>query len=123
MSAGELNLTESWMPGACSLPTAEKPARVAEFDEFFSSAVLRVDRPEPGRLELELDPTAEVAANTAALVVRETACCTFFTFMLTATGGQLRLKVIVAPAHIAVLDALASRAATAMSGGDHRRRS
>lgn len=111
------------MPGACSLPTAEKPARVAEFDELFSSAVLRVDRPEPGRLELELDPTAEVAANTAALVVRETACCTFFTFTLTATGGQLRLKVIVAPAHIAVLDALASRAATAMSSGDHRRRS
>lgn len=115
MSAGEGDLTASWVPEACSLPIAERPLRVAEFDELFSSAVLHLERPEPGRVELALDPTAEVAANTAALVVRETACCAFFTFTLTATAGQLRLTVTVPAAHIAVLDALAARA-TVVSG-------
>lgn len=103
--------TESWVPEACSLPTAERPLRVAEFDELFSSAVLNVARPEPGRVELALDPTAEVAASTAALAVRETACCSFFSFALTATAGQLLLTVTVPPAHIRVLDALTARAA------------
>lgn len=105
------------MPGACSLPVAERPLRVAEFDELFSAAVLRLERPEPGRVELALDPTAEVAANTAALAVRETACCSFFTFTLTATAGQLRLEVTVPSAHIGVLDALAARAAVVLDGG------
>lgn len=71
MSAGELDLAESWAPAECTLPTAERPLRVA----------------------------------------------------LTATGGQLLLEVVVPPAHIAVLDALAASAATALSGGVHRQRS
>ena len=38
-----------WAPEACSLPTAERPLRVAEFDELFT-AVLRFDRPQPSSL-------------------------------------------------------------------------
>lgn len=123
MSAEELPRAEWWASDACTLPMAERPLRVTQFDELFSSAVLRVDRPEPGRLKLELNPTAEVAANAAALLVQETACCSFFAFTLTATGGQLLLEVAVPPAHITVLEALASRAATEVSDGGHRRRS
>ncbi len=108
------------MPQACSLPMAERPSRVAEFDELFSSAVLRRGRPEPGRLELELDPTADVAASTAVLVVRETGCGSFFAFILTARDGRLMLEVAVPPTHVTILDGLEARAATAMSGGDRR---
>ena len=96
---------------------------MAQFDELFSSAVLRVDRPEPDRLELELEPTAEVAASAATLAVQETACCSFFTFTLRATDGQLLLEVYAPAPQIAVLNALAAHAATAMSGGHHRRQS
>ncbi|MGH3692676.1 MAG: hypothetical protein ACRDRX_01500 [Pseudonocardiaceae bacterium] len=115
MNAGQRDPTESWVPDACRLPVAERPLRVAEFDDMFATAVLGLDRPEPARLRLNLKPTAEVAAGTAALVRRETACCSFFVFTLTATGGQLLLEVTVPPAHIAVLDALSARAALAMS--------
>lgn len=108
-------MTESWAAQACSLPAAERPTRMAEFDELFSSALLRLEQPEPGRVELTLDPTAEVAASAAALMVRETACCSFFTFTLTATGGQLQLDVTVPTTHIAVLDALETRAVAAIS--------
>ncbi|MGH3768074.1 MAG: hypothetical protein ACRDTX_23490 [Pseudonocardiaceae bacterium] len=118
MSVGDLDSAESWTPAACLLPTAEQPLRVAEFDQLFSSAVLRLDRPEPCRLELELNPTTDVAASTAALAVRETGCCSFFAFTLTATDRRLELRVAVPPTHVAVLDALAARAARAMSGGD-----
>lgn len=115
MNTEQRDPTESWVPDACGLPVAERPLRVAEFDEVFAT-VLGLDRPEPARLRLILNPIAEVAASTAALVLGETACCSFFTFILTATGGQLMLEVTVPPAHIAVLDALSARAALAMSG-------
>lgn len=121
MSAEGPDPTESWVSAACTLPAEERPLRVAEFDELLSSAVRDLGRPEPGRLTLELEPTAEVAASTAGLVMRETDCCSLFTFTLTATGGQLLLEVVVPAAHIVVLDALAARATTAMGRGDRRR--
>jgi hypothetical protein len=31
------------VPDACTLPTAEQPLRLAEFDELFATAVRRVD--------------------------------------------------------------------------------
>lgn len=105
-------MTESWVPRACALPTVEQPPRLAEFDELFASAVRSLHRSEPGRLRLELDPAPEVAATTAGLAMRETGCCSFFTFTLTATGGRLVLEVTVPPTHIEVLDGLAARAST-----------
>ena len=60
---------------------------------------------------LDLDPTAEVAERAAGLVARETACCSFFTFNLVATGGGLRLEVSVPTDNVEVLDAFAARAA------------
>jgi hypothetical protein len=102
---------ESWVPDACTLPTAERPLRLAEFDELFATAVQAVDRLDETRLRLGLMAEAGVAARVADLVVRETACCSFFTFTLSATGGTLTLEVTVPPSHIEVLDALAERAA------------
>ncbi|MCG8927239.1 hypothetical protein [Lentzea sp. CC55] len=100
---------EAWVPDACTLPTDGRPLRVAEFDELFATAVKRVDRPESTRLVLDLEPRPEVAGRTADPATRETGCCSFFTFGLTATGGALRLSVEVPDAHTEVLDAPARR--------------
>lgn len=98
------------MADSCTLPTVERPLREAEFDEVFARSVRRVERPEPEMLRLELEPTAEVAARVADLAVRETGCCAFFTFVLTAAAGALHLDVTVVAGQVAVLDALAARA-------------
>jgi hypothetical protein len=100
----------AWAPEACTLPTVERPLRVAEFDELFADALRGLERYEPTGLRMELDPTPEVAGRAAALVVREAGCCSFFTFALVATGGELRLDITVPPTQTEVLDALQSRA-------------
>lgn len=110
MSPSERDLRGSWKPPSCALPTAEQPLRVAEFDRFFTGAVRATDRPSPAQLTLELDSTAQVASQAAGLAARETACCSFFTFTLVATGGALRLEVSVPADYVEVLDALAARA-------------
>ncbi len=53
-----------------------------------------------------LPPRPELAAEAADLVVRETQCCSFFTFALTATGGRLHLDVTVPESQTPVLDAM-----------------
>lgn len=98
------------VPEACTLPTMEQPLRLAEITELLSTAVLTVDRVNPVRLRLGLQRNSAVAARTADLVVRESACCSFFTFTLVVTRGELVLEVAVPPAHVDVLDALADRA-------------
>lgn len=108
--------TGVWVPQACSLPTAERPVREAEFDALFATGVRGVDRA-PGRARLALDPAPQVAARAAELAAKETQCCSFFTFTLTATDGQLSLDVAVPDAHVAVLDALAERAGRLAAGG------
>ncbi|MFJ8958064.1 hypothetical protein ACIRG5_01685 [Lentzea sp. NPDC102401] len=100
-------MSEIWAPEACTLPTAERPFRQAEFDELLATAARH--RPERTRLVLTLDPRPEVAARAADLAVRETGCCSFFTFELTATGGGLSLAISVPDAQAEVLDALAAR--------------
>jgi hypothetical protein len=111
MCSSEHDVSGSWVPQSCTLPTAEQPLRVAEFDALFTDAVRAADRPSRTQLSLDLEPTAEMAAHAAGLAVRETACCSFFTFILTATGGALQLGVAVPDAYVEVLDALAARVA------------
>ncbi|RFS87351.1 hypothetical protein D0T12_03725 [Actinomadura spongiicola] len=98
-----------WAPRACTLPTAERPLREAEFDALFAEGVTAVHT-EGGRVRLALRPDPRVAGRAAELAVRETGCCSFFTFTLTATGGALTLEVGVDERHTDVLDALATRA-------------
>ncbi|MFJ5989333.1 hypothetical protein [Lentzea sp. NPDC092896] len=102
--------TDPWASAACTLPIAERPLRVAEFDDLFSTSVGAVHRHHATALRLDLEPSADVAAQAANLTVRETGCCSFFTFSLVATGGELRLDICVPEEHTEVLEALASRA-------------
>ena len=101
-------LDVSQAPDACTLPTAEQPLRIAEFDRLFAYAS-EVDRSGPQTARIALPSRPEVAAQAAHLVVRETQCCSFFTFSLTATGGRLHLDVTVPESQTAVLDAMVGR--------------
>jgi hypothetical protein len=106
-----------WAPSACSLPTAEQPLRVAEFDALFADAVQALARPEPTRLRLELVFSPEHAAWAAELAARANGCCSFFTFTLTVADGGLALEVAVPAEHVGVLDALSERAGAAAPAG------
>jgi len=64
------------VPEACTLPTAQRPLRRAEFDDLFATVVGR-DRVAAGHLRLVVTaPEADVRDLTA----RETECCSFFRF-------------------------------------------
>lgn len=105
-----------WVPDACTLPTVERPVRVAAFEALLSTCVVDVERPTAVRLRLNLTPTPDVAARVAELAAREAECCAFFTFGLTIGPEQLILDVDVPTAQVAVLDALA-RGAKPADGG------
>ncbi|MET9273630.1 hypothetical protein [Kribbella sp. NPDC003557] len=101
---------DDWTPQACTLPTAERPLRVAEFDELFASSLLDVTRLGPTRLRLRLAPESEATARD--LTARESSCCSFFGFDYTADPENgLLLDITVPVAHVEVLDGLALRAA------------
>lgn len=93
-------------PEACTLPTVDRPLRVAEFDRLFARASVAVERLSPQAARITLPPSPETAAEAADLVARETECCSFFTFSVTATGGRLHLDVAVPESQTSVLDAL-----------------
>lgn len=103
-------LVPEWVPDACTLPTAQQQLRVTDFDDFFATSVTSVSRLAPEKVTFALRADEATAAEAAELVVRETACCSFFTFVLTATAGSLSLSVSAPQAHVEVLDALVARA-------------
>jgi hypothetical protein len=104
----------AWVPEACTLPTIEQPLRIAAFDGLFADAVRGVERIAANRLHLELRPSPAAAGRAAELASAETGCCSFFTFVLTLTGGSAGLDIVVPAAQTAVLDALAERALVAL---------
>lgn len=101
---------DDWVPGACTLPTVEQPVRRSEFDDLFAGDVLAVFRESPNRIRLVLRPDPATAARAADLAVKETDCCSFFTFQLAIDDGQVSLAVETAPEHQAVLEAFGARA-------------
>jgi hypothetical protein len=98
-----MSAENDWAPDACTLPTPERPLRVAEFDALFSD-VLRMQRPDPTRLDLVLPREAETAARD--LAARESECCSFFTFEFEAAGDDVVMHVGVPPQQVEVLDAI-----------------
>ena len=101
-----------WVPDACTLPTAERPLRVAEFDALFAEHLTSVSRVSPTTVDITLAGEAEAAA--AELTARESECCSFFRFEITPTADELvRLRIAVPATRVAVLDALVLLAADA----------
>src|SRR4051794_17142085 len=101
-----------WVPDACTLPTVERPLRLAEFDDLFATALLGQQRISPTRLQWYLDPAAQERARD--LTARESSCCSFFAFSFTTTANGLQVDVEVPSEQVAVLDALTERAAERM---------
>jgi hypothetical protein len=100
-------MAEDWAPEACTLPTAERPLRVAEFDDLFAF-VVRTERPEPTLLELMLPSDVETTARDLAR--RESECCSFFRFEFESVGDDVVMRIGVPLEHVEVLDALEARA-------------
>ena len=108
------------IPDACTLPTAERPPRLAEFDALFATAVRQVATVGPTHVRLRLTGPAGLAATVRDLTARETACCSFFTFTVTpepADDGEALILDVEVPARYAeVLASLARRADTIAAG-------
>ncbi|MGK5519273.1 hypothetical protein ACSNN9_07930 [Micromonospora sp. URMC 107] len=98
----------AWVPEVCTLPTVDRPLRLAEFDGLLATALRAQQRLSPTALRWRLDPAAEAKARN--LTGRESTCCSFFSFTFSANGGALQLEVEVPVAHVDVLDALTARA-------------
>jgi hypothetical protein len=110
MTEGALAGDDSWAPADCTLPTAERPVRAAEFRDLLGNAVVSAERLDETRLQLRLRRDSAVAARAAALATAETECCSFFVFALTVTSDSLLLDVTVPAARADILDALALHA-------------
>lgn len=106
----------SWVPvDACTLPTAEQPLRVAEFDTLFTGALLRLERRDPRWLRLVLAPDPHVVASARELIARESTCCSFFDFELTPDAEGLQIDVRVPDTRVDVLDGITNQAHAASS--------
>ncbi|GAB2488034.1 hypothetical protein [Nocardiopsis aegyptia] len=103
----------AWVPQSCTLPTEERPLRVAEWDALFSEQLRSLSRPGPLHLRLDLAAGRGVQERVRDLVERESGCCSFLTFTTTPGPGLVVLEVAVDQTHEAVLDALVVRAAAA----------
>ncbi|MFJ5952620.1 hypothetical protein [Streptomyces noursei] len=102
-----------WVPASCTLPTEERPLRVAEWDALFAERLEQVSRPEPLRVRLDLRGGDGAEERVRDLAEREGGCCSFFTFAVAADGDAVALDITVDAVHAAVLDALERRAAEA----------
>jgi hypothetical protein len=112
---------------ACTLPTADQPLRVAEFDGLFAMSLRAIERPDDSvRARLVLAGGDDLADRVQRLADAETACCSFFTFTLAplptdktgdAEGTVLALDIEVPAARADVLAALILRAEQARRAG------
>lgn len=102
-----------WTPDACTLPTAEQPLRLAEFDALFAANLDSAELTAPTRARLVLTGGPGLAEKVRDLAERESSCCSFFVFTTTATEVGLELDIEVPGAHESVLAALVKRAEAA----------
>ncbi|WP_405786922.1 hypothetical protein OG753_02645 [Streptomyces sp. NBC_00029] len=101
----------AWVPQSCTLPTEERPLRVAEWDGLLSERLTGLSRPGALHLRLDVADGPGVEEWVRDLVDRERGCCSFFTFTLAVGDGGIGLDIEVDQAHEAVLEALAARTA------------
>lgn len=94
---------------ACTMPTAERPLRLAEFDALFTTSVRRVERRE-SEVRLSLAGEHGLVEQVRDLTERETSCCSFFSFVVNGTDDDVTLDISVPAAQQEILDSLARRA-------------
>ena len=102
--------------GSCTLPAADLPGRLAEFDAAFAAGLRHAELVSPTHARLVFTADRAQSEALAGLLDRESQCCSFFTFGQRAEGDTVTVDVTVPPAHAAVLSALAGRAARYLPG-------
>lgn len=99
---------------ACTLPTAERPLRLAEFDDLFTTALQSIERSADTHARLLLTGDDTLPARIQLLADAESSCCSFFTLdVSTLEDGLVALDIIVPDKQADVLIALVGRAQTA----------
>ena len=96
---------------ACTLPTLERPLRLAEFDELFTLARAVAYDGQSVRIHLSGPPT--LRDQVVDLTDRETECCSFFRFTVDGTGSEVDLVITTPDEHQPIVAAIAARAALA----------
>jgi ADP-ribose pyrophosphatase YjhB (NUDIX family) len=85
---------------ACTLPTIERPLRLAEFDDLFATSLRHIERDagaDPTKVRLVLVGGEELPDRVRQLADMESACCSFFTFEVsTLASGSRTRQVTVA---------------------------
>lgn len=94
---------------ACTLPTAQRPLRLAEFDRMFCENVRTVER-DGATVRMHLTGPAGLRERVQDLAERESSCCSFFTFVVDGLDDDLVFEVSALPERRDVLEALAQRA-------------
>jgi hypothetical protein len=98
-------------PSACTLPAAELPGRLAEFDAAFAAGLREAELVSPTHARWVFTADQARARSLAGLLRREQECCSFFGFGQRADGDTVTVDVTVPPGQADVLAALARRAA------------
>lgn len=98
----------------CTLPGADRPPRVADFDALFAADLSRVERPSATRAHLVMASGPGVADRVRRLADAESSCCSFFDFHVTERADEVDLDVRVPSAYADVLAGLVSRAASTL---------
>lgn len=100
---------------ACTLPTAQRPLRVAEFDSLFVTALRAIETTGSTSVRLLLAGEADVAERTQRLADAESSCCSFFTFRVTELdAGRVAFDIDVPQKHAGVLAGLVDQANAAL---------
>ena len=91
----------------CTLPTADRPLRLAEFDALFAESLHTVEHLTPTHARLRLAGPTSVVRDLAA---RESECCSFFAFTVSQADDEVILDVEVPARYADVLASLVERA-------------
>ncbi|WP_445183334.1 hypothetical protein ACTXG6_33115 [Pseudonocardia sp. Cha107L01] len=94
------------VPASCTLPTAQHPVRVAELEALFATAS-RIERVGDRHLRVSFPGDHGLDSQVRELTARESECCSFFDFTVSARPGQVVLDVRVPAVRVDVLDGLA----------------
>ena len=94
---------------ACTMPTSERPLRLAEFDSLFADSVRSVAL-EGDLAWMHLTGPEGLRDRVRDLAERETACCSFFSFVIDGESDDVIMQVAVPPEHRDILKALSARA-------------
>ena len=101
------------VPDGCTLPTAEQPLRVGEFDVLFRHNLVEVRRIADTHLRMVLRGEG-VEAQARDLCDRESRCCSFFAFTVTSSDDLVTVDISVPPSRRQVLNALQMWATSSM---------